>query len=67
MTQGLRDDCKDQSTDPFLGRMESQCSQIRRYRREVIRKEGRHLSHDEAALEWIERYAESFAREHDKP
>jgi hypothetical protein len=51
--------------DPFAGRMEAQCCQIRRYRREVLSKEGRHLSHDEAALEWIERYAENFARDHD--
>jgi hypothetical protein len=51
--------------DPFLGRMEAQCCQIRRYRREILNKEGRHLSHDEAALEWIERHAESFARDHD--
>jgi hypothetical protein len=40
--------------------MEAQCCQIRRYQREVIRKEGRELSPDEAALEWIERYADSF-------
>lgn len=45
--------------------MESQCSRIRRYREELIRTEGRHLSYDEAALEWIERYAESFARDYD--
>ncbi len=50
--------------DPFLGRMEAQCCQIRRYRREILNKEGRYLSHDEAALEWIERHAENFARDH---
>tara|TARA_R110001599_G_scaffold353459_1_gene592346 strand:- start:37971 stop:38114 length:144 start_codon:yes stop_codon:yes gene_type:complete len=47
--------------------METQCSRIRRYRSELIRTQGRQLSYDEAALEWIERYAESFARDHDNP
>lgn len=61
MTQGRTDDCKEQTIDPFLGRMEEQCSRIRRYRRDILRREGRNLSRDEAALEWIERYAESFA------
>jgi len=65
LAQGLQDEREDQSTDPFLGRMESQCCQIRRYRRDLIRKEGRYLSQDEAALEWIERYAEAFALEND--
>lgn len=44
--------------------MEAQCQLIRKYRSEVLRDEGRQLSYDEAALEWIERYAEGFAREH---
>jgi len=57
----------DQSRGTFQQRMETQCSQIRRYRRDIIRKEGRVLSDDEAALEWIERYAEGFARDHDLP
>ena len=46
--------------DDFQTRMEAQCQQIERYRLEVLRNEGRELSQDEAALEWIERYAESF-------
>jgi hypothetical protein len=54
----------DSSGDPFLGRMEAQCDRIRQYRDDVLRKEGRTLSYDAAALEWIERYAEVFAREH---
>jgi hypothetical protein len=45
--------------------MEAQCDRIRRYRAEVIRQEGRKLSYDEAALEWIERYAEVFARDNE--
>ena len=67
MAQGITGDCEDQSMDPFQGRMEDQCCQIRRYRRDISRIEGRQLSQDEAALEWIERYAESFARDHDEP
>ena len=46
--------------DDFLARMEAQCHQIERYRLDVLRNEGRELSRDEAALEWIERYAEGF-------
>jgi hypothetical protein len=46
--------------DDFLARMEAQCHQIERYRLDVLRNEGRELSRDEAALEWIERFAEGF-------
>jgi len=60
-----QEDCKDESSDTFLHRMEAQCDRIRRYRAEVIRQEGRKLSYDEAALEWIERYAEVFARDNE--
>lgn len=65
VTQGSTDEGEDQSTDSFLERMEAQCCQIRRYQREVIRKEGRELSPDEAALEWIERYADTFTPNYD--
>ena len=55
------------SNDPttqeaFRVRMEHQCLQIERYRLAVLRNEGRHLSEDEAGLEWIGRHAEAFAR-----
>ena len=46
--------------EDFLARMEAQCHQIERYRLDVLHNEGRELSRDEAALEWIERYAEGF-------
>lgn len=46
--------------DTFRHRMEQQCNQIRQYRQSVLRESGRLLSPDEAALEWIERYAASF-------
>ena len=67
MEQGLSKKCEGESADTFLGRMEAQCSHIRRYRREVMRREGRRLRYDEAALEWIERYAEDFARDQPAP
>ena len=53
--------------DAFRLRMEDQCSLIDRYRAMVLRQQHRHLSRDEAALEWIERYAESFSRDRDAP
>jgi hypothetical protein len=40
--------------------MEQQCRQIRQYRQSILREYGRLLSPDEAALEWIERYAANF-------
>jgi hypothetical protein len=40
--------------------MESQCQQIMRYRLQVLRESGRLLSCDEAAMEWIERFAASY-------
>ncbi|MEH6582451.1 MAG: hypothetical protein V7754_10995 [Halioglobus sp.] len=46
----------------FRQRMEAQCGQIERYRLAVKRHEGRCLSSDEAAREWIERFAEAFAQ-----
>ena len=47
----------------FRARMEAQCEQIRRYRQLVARESGRQLTEDEAAAEWIDHYARSFARE----
>lgn len=46
--------------DEFRLRMEKQCIQINKYRRSMLRECGRLLSPDEAALEWIERYAATF-------
>jgi hypothetical protein len=48
------------SEEAFRLRMESQCSRIREYRLAILREDGRLLSPDEAALEWIERYAATF-------
>jgi hypothetical protein len=44
----------------FRLRMENQCQQIVRYRLQVLRESGRLLSSDEAAMEWIERFAASY-------
>ena len=44
----------------FRKRMEAQCGQIEHYRATVMYSEGRFLSQNEAALEWIERYANAF-------
>ena len=65
VAQSLEDDREEGEPDAFLGRMEAQCNEIRKYRQRVLKNEGRQLSYDEAALEWVERYAELFAREHD--
>jgi hypothetical protein len=46
--------------DPFAARMVAQVRLIERYRDEVLRREGRLLDGDSAALEWITRYAARF-------
>jgi hypothetical protein len=46
--------------DAFRNRMEQQCHEIKQYRQSILRDSGRLLSPDEAALEWIERYAATF-------
>jgi hypothetical protein len=46
----------------FRLRMERQCHYIRLYRLVMLRIHGRPLSPDEAALEWIDRYAATFDR-----
>ena len=49
--------------EDFRLRMENQCDLIERYRSLVLQQQHRRLSRDEAALEWIERYAERFSRD----
>ena len=44
----------------FLARMVEQVCHIEDYRRSVSRTEGRELSTEQAAAEWIERYAAEF-------
>ncbi len=51
----------DQPDEAFKARMVAQFCQIEDYRREMREREGRALSSEEAAREWIVRYAEEFA------
>lgn len=44
----------------FLARMVEQVCHIEDYRKSVSRSEGRELSAEEAATEWIDRYAAQF-------
>jgi Tfp pilus assembly protein PilZ len=48
------------ATDAFRARMVEQVCSIERYRREVEEREGRVLNTQEAAAEWIGRYAGRF-------
>ncbi|MFT4822613.1 MAG: hypothetical protein ACJAUG_000634 [Halioglobus sp.] len=49
----------------FRARMQAQCFQVERYRMALLINEGRRLTPDEAALEWITRFAKAFADFHD--
>lgn len=46
--------------DAFCVRMVEQLCYIEDYRQQVAREEGRRLSSEQAALEWIERFADQF-------
>lgn len=46
--------------DTFKTRMVEQICHIEHYRKEVMQHEGRELSPEEAAMEWIEKYAAEF-------
>jgi hypothetical protein len=50
--------------DAFLARMVEQVCYIEDYRKSVERLEGRHLSSEDAAHEWIEKYAAKFPGGH---
>lgn len=50
----------DQEDDPFLIRMVKQICHIEQYRETLHREEGRELSSEEAAKEWIEKFAKDF-------
>jgi hypothetical protein len=60
-TQSLSDQ------DAFRLRMLDQVRQIGKYRQAVLKETGRLLTPEEAALEWIERYAATFGSEHPVP
>jgi len=46
--------------DLFRARMVEQLCRIEDYRRDLRKNRGRHLSSQEAALEWISKFAKSF-------
>lgn len=46
--------------DMFRARMVEQICHIEQYKQEVLKKEGRKLNGEEAALEWIEKFAPMF-------
>ena len=48
------------SEEAFRVRMVEQICHIENYRREISQREGRELTSEEAALEWISRFASSF-------
>lgn len=48
--------------DEYGLRMVEQVCQIEHYRHEIFKSEGRLLSSEEAALEWIQKYAAGFPR-----
>jgi hypothetical protein len=50
----------DDSDIEFSLRMVEQVCHIEQYRREILRTEGRRLSSEQAAHEWISRYAADF-------
>ena len=46
--------------EAYRTRMVEQICHIEHYKREVLEKEGRELSGEQAAMEWISRFAETF-------
>jgi hypothetical protein len=44
----------------FKARMVEQVCHIEHYKKEVLEEEGRHLTGEEAALEWIKKFAADF-------
>jgi len=46
--------------DAFRGRMVEQVCHIQKYKKEVLESEGRQLSAEQAAHEWIGKYAADF-------
>ncbi len=52
----------DGATQDFSLRMVEQACHIKHYQREILEKEGRQLNIEEAAREWIQKYAQLFPR-----
>jgi len=54
------------SDEAYRVRMVEQICYIEHYKRETWMKEGRHLTAEQAAQEWIERFAEDFPAIHEE-
>lgn len=52
--------CFVDENDAFVGRLIEQVCYIEAYRSDVERRDGRRLSREQAAREWIERFASAF-------
>jgi Tfp pilus assembly protein PilZ len=52
--------------DTFRARMVEQICHIEQYKKEVREKDGRQLTGEQAAVEWIEKYATDFPRTTDE-
>lgn len=52
----------DEEVSDFALRMVEQICHIEHYRRDVLQREGRRLSSEQAAAEWITRYADKFPK-----
>lgn len=50
--------------DAFAARMVEQICHIEHYRHDVLRRDGRQIDAEEAAFEWVSKYAADFARPH---
>lgn len=59
-TSRQNNQCGSTGDNDFLARMQAQCEEIEAYRMSVKRRENRSLSMDQAAREWIDRYAHTF-------
>jgi len=55
--------CFDSDDDAFMARMAEQVCHIEEYRRRIHADEGRRLSVETAAEEWIDKYARLFPRD----
>ncbi len=56
--------------DNFRARMVEQICHIEQYKQAILEKDGRHLTGEQAAVEWIEKYATEFPgtdRNNDQP
>jgi hypothetical protein len=51
--------------EAFQARMRAQCEAIEQYQSHAVHDEGRELSLEDAAREWIDQFAGSFSEKYD--